>query len=212
LVVVLLIAAVIGWTQGFLRPVFAEVSFAIAVVIMALIHDPLLRALLPHLDLPAYLVVVVSTILLAFLVNIAASRIAARIVGGRRGIFDRVLGVGLQLLSAMIVISVVLITAQHTEAAVRPLLAAGPGRNISPGQVDAFAAAVRRDGVLSTLASADQLAADRAYAGTGRLTLDLLEQQHPWLRAYLGVRPEILSSQLAPVLLRYGSHLPWLKG
>lgn len=212
MVAVLSIAAVIGWSQGFLRPVFAEVSFAIAVVIMALIHEPLLKALLPHLDLPAYLVVVISTILLAFLINIAASRVAARMVLGRRGSLDRVLGVGLQLLSAMILISVVLITSDHTETAVRPLLAAGPGRNISPGQVNAFAAAVQRDGVLSTLASADQLAADRAYAGTGRLTLDLLEQQHPWLRAYLGVRPAILSSQLAPVLVRYGSRLPWLKG
>ena len=211
MVALLLIAAVVGWTQGFLRPVFAEVSFAIAVLIMALVHEPLLRALLPHLDVPAYLVVVVSTLLLAFLINVAASRIAARIGRGRRGGLDRILGVGLQLLSALIVISVVLITADHAEAAVRPLLAGGQSRNISPGQVDAFAIGVRRDGVLSTLASADQLAADRAYAGTGRLTLDLLEQQHPWLRVYLGVRPAILSSQLAPVLLRYGSHLPWLK-
>jgi hypothetical protein len=206
------IAALIGWTQGFLRPVFAEASFALAVVIMALVHEPLLKALLPHLDVPAYLVLVVSTILLAFLINIPASRIAARIRRDRRGSIDRVLGVGLQLLSALIVISVVLITSDHSEAAVRPLLTGGPGRNISQVQVDAFSAGVRRDGVLSTLASADQLAADRAYAGTGRLTLDLLEQQHPWLRVYLGVRPAILASHLAPVLLRYGTRLPWLKG
>ncbi len=195
-----------------MRPVFAEASFALAVVIMALVHQPLLKALLPHLDLPAYLILVISTILLAFLINVPASRIAARIRGGRRGGIDRVLGVGLQLLSALIVISVVLITSDHTEASVRPLLAGGPGRNISQVQVDAFSTGVRRDGVLSTLASADQLAADRAYAGTGRLTLELLEQQHPWLRVYLGVRPAILTSHLAPVLLRYGTRLPWLKG
>jgi len=203
---------VIGWTQGFLRPVFAEVSFAIAVVIMALVHEPLLKALLPHVDVPGYLVVVISTILLAFVINLGAARIATRIGRGRRSRVDRVLGVGLQLLSALIVISVVLITSNHTERAVRPLLGGGPGRSISAGQVDEFAAAVRADGVLSTLASGDQLAADHAYAGTGRLTLDLMEQQHPWLRVYLGVRPSILSSQLAPVLLRYGTRLPWLKG
>lgn len=209
---VLLIAAVIGWLQGFLRPVFAEASFALAVVIVVLLHEPVLKAVLPHLDVPAYLLVVISTILLAFLINIPASRIARRLVLGRLNKADRVLGVGLQLLSALIVISVVLITSDHTEAAVRPLLARGPGRNISQGQVDAFAAAVRRDGVLSTLASSDQLAADRAYAGTGRLTLELLEEQHPWVRLYLGVRPVVLGSHLAPVLLHIGTGLPWLKG
>ena len=209
---VLLIAAVIGWLQGFLRPVFAEASFALAVVIVVLLHAPVLKAVLPHVDVPPYLLVVISTILLAFLINIPASRIARGLVGGRLNKADRLLGVGLQLLSALIVISVVLITSDHTEAAVRPLLARGPGRNISQGQVDTFAAAVRRDGVLSTLASGDQLAADRAYAGTGRLTLELLEEQHPWLRLYLGVRPVVLGSRLAPVLLHIGTRLPWLKG
>ncbi|HEY0492926.1 MAG TPA: CvpA family protein [Candidatus Dormibacteraeota bacterium] len=209
---ILLIAAVIGWTQGFLRPVFAEVSFALAVVIVAVFHEPVLKAVLPHLEVPAYLLVVVSTILLAFAINLLASRIAARIGRGRLSRADRVLGVGLQLLSALVVISVVLITSNHTEAAVRPLLASGPGRNITAVQVDEFVAAVGRDGVLSTLASKDQLAADRAFAGTGRLTLDLLEQQHPWLRVYLGVRPAIMTSRLAPVLLNYGTRLPWLKG
>ena len=208
----LLIAALIGWLQGFLRPVFAEASFALAVVIVVLLHGPVLKAVLPHLDLPAYLLVVISTILLAFFINIPASRMAARIGRGRLNKADRLLGVGLQLASALVVISVVLITSDHAEAAVRPLLARGPGRSISQGQVDAFAAAVRRDGVLSTLASSDQLAADRGYAGTGRLTLELMEEQHPWLRLYLGVRPVVLNSHLAPVLLRVGTRLPWLKG
>lgn len=201
----------IGWLQGFLRPVFAEASFALAVVVVVLVHQPVLKAVLPHLDVPPYLLVVIATILLAFLINIPASRIAARFARGRINRADRILGVGLQLLSALIVISVVLITADHTEAAVRPLLAGGPGRNINQQQVDAFAAAVRRDGVLSALASSDQLAADRAYAGTGRLTLDLLEEQHPWLRLYLGVRPAVLDSHLAPVLLHLGTQLPWLR-
>lgn len=201
----------VGWVQGFLRPVFAEASFALAVLVVVLLHEPVLKAVLPHLDVPPYLLVVISTILLAFLINIPASAVAARIGRGRLNRADRVLGVGLQLLSALIVISAVLITSDHTEAAVRPLLARGPGRNITPGQVDAFSAAVRRDGVLSALASSDQLAADRAYAGTGRLTLDLLEEQHPWLRLYLGVRPAVLGSRLAPLLLQLGTRLPWLK-
>ena len=201
----------VGWVQGFLRPVFAEASFALAVLVVVLVHEPVLKAVLPHLDVPPYLLVVISTILLAFLINIPASAVAARIGRGRLNRADRVLGVGLQLLSALIVISAVLITSDHTEAAVRPLLARGPGRNITPGQVDAFSAAVRRDGVLSALASSDQLAADRAYAGTGRLTLDLLEEQHPWLRLYLWVRPSVLGSRLAPLLLQLGTRLPWLK-
>ena len=201
----------VGWVQGVLRPVFAEASFALAVLVVVLVHEPVLKAVLPHLDVPPYLLVVISTILLAFLINIPASAVAARIGRGRLNRADRVLGVGLQLLSALIVISAVLITSDHTEAAVRPLLARGPGRNITPGQVDAFSAAVRRDGVLSALASSDQLAADRAYAGTGRLTLDLLEEQHPWLRLYLGVRPSVLGSRLAPLLLQLGTRLPWLK-
>jgi hypothetical protein len=78
--------------------------------------------------------------------------------------------------------------------------------------VDAFGGPIRRDPVLSTLAQPDQLAADRAYAATGHLTLDLLEQQHPWLRAYLGIRPAILGSRIAPQVLRYGARLPWLTG
>jgi len=207
-----LISVVIGWTQGFLRPVFAELSFALAVALMVLFHAPLLDLVRPHLDLPPYLIVLAATILLAFLINVPASRLAHRVRGTRLGRLDRVLGVGLQLLSALVVVSLVLITSEHADRAVRPLLISGPARPITTAQIDGFAAGVRRDGVLSTLARPDQLAADRAYAGTGRLTLDLLEQQHPWLRAYLGVRPAILSSQLAPVVLRYGGRLPWLAG
>ncbi len=210
--VVALVAVAIGWTQGFLRPVFAEISFAAAVAVMVLVHQALLDALLPHLDVPPYLVVVMATILLAFLINIPASRLAARVRGTRLGRPDRILGVGLQLLSAVVVVTLVLITSQHAERAVRPLLVQGSNRAIIPAQIDAFAAGVRRDSILSTLARPDQLAADRAYAGTGHLTLDLLEQQHPWLRAYLGVRPAILTSQLAPLVLRYGARLPWVAG
>ncbi|MDQ6884057.1 MAG: CvpA family protein [Candidatus Dormibacteraeota bacterium] len=207
-----LIAIAIGWTQGFLRPVFAELSFALAVVLMALVHGPLLDLVLPHLDVPPYLVVVIATILLAFLINVPASRLAGRVRATRLGRVDRLLGIGLQLLSALVVVSLLLITSQHADRAVRPLLASGPRRPITAAQIDAFAAGVKRDAVLSTLARPDQLAADRAFSGTGRLTLDLLEQQHPWLRAYLGVRPAILSSQLAPLVLRYGGRLPWLAG
>ena len=156
--------------------------------------------------------VVIATLLLAFLLNIPASRLAARVRGTRLSTLDRSLGVALQLLSAVVVVFLVLLTSQHAERAVRPLLASGEGRTILPGQIDAFAAGVRQDPVLSTLAHQDQLRVDRAYAATGRLTLDLLEQQHPWLRAYLGVRPAILSSQLAPLVLRYGGRLPWLAG
>jgi hypothetical protein len=206
------IAVLIGFTQGFLRPVFAQASFGLAVLTMALVHRPLLAAVLPHFDVPAYLLVVIGTILLAFLINVPASRLAKRVAGPRLGLADRLLGVGLQLLSALIVISVVLITSEHTERAVRPLLAGGPSRPITAAQVDAFATGVRRDAVLNTLASEGDLRADRQYAGTGHLTLDLLEQQHPWLRVYLGVRPAILTSRLAPVLLRYGTRLPWLAG
>jgi hypothetical protein len=130
----------------------------------------------------------------------------------RLGRPDRVLGVGLQLIAALIVISVALITSDHTERAVRPLLVAGAGRPITQPEVDAFAGAVQRDPVLSTLASGDELAADRSFAGTGRLTLGLMEQQHPWVRVYLGVRPAILSSRLAPIVLDFGTRLPWLTG
>lgn len=210
--VVALVAVAIGWTQGFLRPVFAELSFAAAVALIVLFHGALLDVLLPHVDVPPYLIVVIATILLAFLINIPASRLAARVRGTRLGRPDRILGVGLQLLSALVVVTLVLIISQHAERAVRPLLAEGPTHAIVPAQIDAFAAGVRRDSVLSTLASPDQLAADRAYAGTGHLTLDLLEQQHPWLRAYLGVRPAILTSHLAPLVLRYGARLPWVTG
>jgi hypothetical protein len=211
-VAVALVAVAIGWTHGFLRPAFAELAFALAVVLIAFFHGPLLDLLLPHLDVPPYLIVVIATILLAFLINVPASRLAGRVGGRRLGVADRVAGVGLQLLSALIVVSVVLITSQHAETAVRPLLARGPGRSITPAQVDAFAAGVRRDTVLRVLASPGELAADHAYAGTGRLSLELLEQQHPWLRAYLGIRPAILTSQLAPVVIRYGGRLPGLAG
>ena len=209
---VALIAVAIGWTQGFLRPVFSELAFALAVVLMVIGHGPLLDVLLPHLNVAPYLVVVIVTILLAFLINVPASQLAARVRGRRRGAADRVLGVGLQLLCALVVVSVILITSQHTEQAVRPLLARGPGRAITPAQIDAFAAGVRHDPVLRVLASPGDLVADRAYAATGRLSLELLEQQHPWLRAYLGVRPSILTSRLAPLVIRYGARLPGLAG
>ena len=179
---------------------------------MLLLHGPLLGLVQPHLDVPPYLVLVIATLLLAFLINIPASRLAARTRGTRLGTLDRILGVALQLLSALVVVFLVLVTSQHADRAVRPLLAAGPGETIMPAQIDGFAAGVRNDPVLSMLAHQDQLRVDRAYAGTGRLTLDLLEQQHPWLRAYLGVRPAILGSQLAPLVLSFGGRLPWLAG
>jgi hypothetical protein len=209
-VVVALVAIAIGWSQGFLRPVFAEVSFALAVVLVAIFHAPLLGVLLPHLDVPVYLILVIATIGLAFVLNIPASRLAAAVRGTRLGQADRFLGVGLQLLSVLIVAYLALNTSQHAEQAIKPLLASGPVGAITPGQIDAFSAAVRRDAVLSSLANSDKLAADRAYSRTGRLTLDLMEEQHPWLRAFFGLRPAFTTSRLAPLVLRYGGRLPWL--
>jgi hypothetical protein len=208
LVVVAGAAVTIGWTQGFLRPVFAELALVLAVALVAIFHAPLLALVAPHLDLPPDLILIASAIGLAFVLNVPASRLSNHFAKRKYGNTDRVLGVGLQLGSAMIVIYLALSTTTHAEAAVRPLLASGPGHAITPGQVEGFAAGVQKDALLSALVRPEQLAADRADARTGHLTLQVVADQLPWVRLYVGIRPAVVGSHLAPVVLRFGDRLP----
>lgn len=205
-------AVTIGWTQGFLRPVFAELALVLAVALVAILHAPLLALLAPHLELPPDLILIASAVGLAFVLNVPASRLSNHFARRNYGNMDRVLGVALQLASAVVVIYLALSTASHADAAVRPLLAVSPGHAITPAQVEAFAAGVHRGALLSALVKPEQLAADRAAAKTGHLTLQVVADQPPWVRLYVGIGPAVASSHLAPIFLRFGERLPLVGG
>jgi Colicin V production protein len=198
-------AAAFGWGQGFVRPLAAEIAFFLALLVVAALRAPLLALLGPRLSLPPALILVLATLGLAFLLNIPGGRLAARVRATRLGPADSVLGAVVQLGVAFVVVYLAMVTMVHTERAVRPLLATP----ITTGDIDAFAAQVRTDAFLNALVRPEQLTADRRAAATGRLTLSVMETQHPWIRLYLGtLRPGLLHSKLAPVVLRYGDGLP----
>lgn len=198
-------AAAFGWGQGLVRPLAAEIALFLAALVVAALRAPLLSLLQPRVGLPPALILVLATLGLAFLLNIPGGRLAARARVGRLGVLDSVLGVLAQLGIAFVVAYLALVTMVHAERAVRPLLATP----ITTGDVDAFAALVRSDPLLNALVRPEQLAADRRAAGAGRLTLSVVETQHPWVRLYVDtLRPGLLHSRLAPVVLRYGDRLP----
>jgi hypothetical protein len=195
----------LGWSWGFVRPLVAEISFGVAFVVVAAFRAPLLALLQPRVNLPPALILILATLGLAFVLNILAGRMATRMWAARLGPVDSLLGVALQLGILFIVVYAALVTLVSTERAVRPLLT----NPITVSAVDTFSAVVRHDGFLSTLVRPEQLAADRRAAATGRLTLPLMEVQHPWVRLYVDtLRQPFLRSQLAPVVLRLGDQLP----
>jgi len=199
------VAIALGWSWGFVRPLVAEISFGVAFVVIAAFRAPLLALLQPRVNLPPALILILATLGLAFVLNILAGRLAARMWAARLGPVDSVLGVGLQLGILFIVVYAALVTLVSSERAVRPLL----GNPVTLSAVDTFAAVVQHDAFLSTLVRPEQLAADRRAAATGRLTLPLIEIQHPWVRLYVDtVRQPFLHSRLAPVVLRLGDRLP----
>lgn len=194
-----------GWNLGLVRPLAAEVAFGLAVLVVAALRVPLLALLQPRVSLPPVLILILATLGLAFLLNIPGSRLAARVRGTRLGPVDSLMGLLLQLGVLFIVVYMAMVTLVHAERATRPLLS----NPITVSAVDAFASEVRRDPYLTSLVRAEQLEADRRVAATGRLTLPLLETQHPWLGLYVRMlRPAFLHSRLAPVVLRYGDGLP----
>jgi uncharacterized membrane protein required for colicin V production len=195
----------LGWSWGFVRPLVAEISFGVAFVVVAALRTPLLALLQPRVNLPPALILILATLGLAFVLNILAGRIATRMWAARLGPVDSLLGVGLQLGILFIVVYAALVSLVSTERAVRPLLT----NPITVAAVDSFAAVVQHDAFLSTLVRPEQLAADRRAAATGRLTLPLMEIQHPWVKLYVDtLRQPFLHSQLAPVVLRLGDRLP----
>lgn len=195
----------LGWSWGFVRPLAAEISFAVAFLVIAAFRGPLLALLQPRVNLPPALILILATLGLAFGLNVLAGRLAARMWAARLGPLDSLLGVALQLGILFMVVYAALVTMVSTERAVRPLLA----NPIPVSAVDSFAAVVQHDAFLSTLVRPEQLAADRRAAATGRLTLPLMEIQHPWIRLYVDtLRQPFLHSRLTPVVLRLGDRLP----
>jgi hypothetical protein len=170
-----------GWGWGLVRPLAAEVAFGLALLVVAAIRVPLLALLQPRISLPPALILILATLGLAFLLNIPGSGLAARIRGTRLGPLDSLLGLLLQLGVLFIVVYLAMVTLVHAERAVRPLLSSP----ITAPAVDVFASEVRRDPFLTSLVREEQLDADRRAAATGRLTLPLLETQHPWIRFYV---------------------------
>jgi len=195
----------LGWSWGFVRPLAAEISFGLALLVTAAFRAPLLALLQPRVNLPPPLILILATLGLAFVLNILASRLAGRMWAARLGPVDSLLGVGLQLGILFIVVYAALVTLVNTERAVRPLLA----NPITVSAIDTFAAVTQRDAFLSTLVRPEQVAADRRAAATGRLILPMVEIQHPWVRLYVDtLRQAFLRSRLAPVVLRLGDRLP----
>jgi Colicin V production protein len=198
-------AVALGWVWGFVRPVAVEIAFGLALLIVAALRVPLLALLEPRINLPAPLILGLATLGLAFLINIPGSRLAAGIRDTRLGLLDSVLGTMLQLGILFIVVYMAMVSLADTERAVRPLLT----NPITVRAIDTFATEVRHDAFLNALVRPEQLRADREAAATGHLTLSLLETQHPWVGLYMGaLRPSLLHSGLAPVVLRYGDGLP----
>jgi hypothetical protein len=199
------IAVALGWVWGFVRPLAAEAALGVALLIVAVLRVPLLALLEPRVNLPTGLILVLATLALAFLLNVPGSRLAANLRATRLGPLDSVLGTILHLGILFIVVYTAMVTLADTERAVRPVLT----DPIRVSAIDTFSAEVRRDPFLNTLVRPEQLRADRAVAATGHLTLPVLESQHPWIRFYVGaIRPSLLPSRLAPVVLRYGDGLP----
>jgi hypothetical protein len=178
-------------------------------LLVALFRDPLLSLLGPRVNLPADLLLAISVFGLILLLNVPARRLALHVRMTPIGRWDPLLGVGLQVATASLVAYLVVGTLADAEAAVRPLLR--DVGTVSVRQVNAFATASQRNPLLLALTTSADLSHDRAAAAGHALTLPRLEERHPWLRWYLEeIRPALLTSRLAPVVIRYGDRIPWV--
>jgi len=202
---VVLLAAFAGWRKGFIAPLF---TVALSLLILYALYAGPGMGVLPSGGVGLGLGVLVIGLAGMFVGRLGGALASLVHRVGVLRIADQVLGVPLGALTALVAVYLVLVAIvsfdnalapfhgkatvdQATVAALRAALAANPQLTVmvDPSTLDALAAQVAKQAI-----PADQLATfDRtlaSYEGT--------------------VRPALLASVSAPILLAVGEHLPYI--
>lgn len=204
IVVVIAFGVYMGWRNGLIAPLLAEGTFLIAYLIAS--RYPGLVSIVPPSIPRAYAVLILPAIL-AVIVGVVGRtvfRAAFRLPFTRQA--DKVLGaVGNGVVAFVIVYAVVLGLA-GAGTVLNPLAQVG---TIQTGQIAAMQLLLSQNPQAAAMVPSGELSQLASVASVRPLPITMLGEYASVINYYeKTLRPQLASSQLAPLVLQIGSHLP----
>src|SRR5713101_7017685 len=204
IVVVIGLGILIGWRNGLIGPLLAEGTFLLAYWIVS--THPGLAVLVPA-SVPRPLAVLLLPIGLGLVVGIAGRTIFQtffRLPLTRS--LDKLLGAAVNGGLAFVIVYVVLIGLAGAGTVLDPLTQA---RSLQPSQVAAMQMLLAANPQAAGFVPSGELSQLASVASVHPVGLAQLGQYAQVINYYeRTLRPQLASSQLAPLVLKYGARLP----
>jgi len=204
IVVVIGLGVLIGWRNGLIGPILAEGTFLLSYWIVS--THPSLAGLVPS-TVPRPLAIFLLPIALALIVGFAVRVVFLtffRLPLTRP--LDKLLGAAANGGLAFVIVYVVLLGLAGAGQVLDPLTKV---RSIQPTQVAAMQMLLAENPQAAGLVPSSELGQLATVASTHPIGLAQLGQYAQVINYYeRTLRPQLATSQLAPVVLRYGARLP----
>ena len=204
IVVVIGLGIVIGWKNGLVGPLLAEGTFLLSYWIVS--THPGLVSLVPS-SVPRPLAVLILPIALGLVVGFAGRAVFMsffRLPLTRS--LDKILGAAANGGLAFVIVYVVLLGLAGAGTVLDPLTKVS---SIQPSQVTAMQMLLAANPQVAGFVPSGELRQLATVAGTGPVGLAQLGQYAQIINYYeRTLRPALATSQLAPVVLRYGARIP----
>ena len=204
IVVVIGLGVLIGWRNGLIGPILAEGTFLLSYWIVS--THPSLAGLVPS-TVPRPLAIFLLPIALALIVGFAGRMVFLtffRLPLTRP--LDKLLGAAANGGLAFVIVYVVLLGLAGAGQVLDPLTKV---RSIQPTQVAAMQMLLAENPQAAGLVPSSELGQLATVASTHPIGLAQLGQYAQVINYYeRTLRPQLATSQLAPVVLRYGARLP----
>src|ERR1700716_4305262 len=204
IVVVIGLGIVIGWKNGLVGPLLAEGTFLLSYWIVS--THPGLASLVPS-SVPRPLAMLILPVALGLVVGFAGRAVFMsffRLPLTRS--LDKILGCAANGGLAFVIVYVVLLGLAGAGTVLDPLTKVS---SIQPSQVIAMQMLLAANPQVAGFVPAGELGQLAAGAGTRPVGLAQLGQYAQVINYYeRTLRPALATSQLAPVVLRYGARIP----
>jgi len=204
IVVVIGLGVLIGWRNGLIGPLLAEGTFLLSYWIVS--THPSLAGLVPS-TVPRPLAIFLLPIALALLVGFAGRMVFLTFFPlPLTRPLDKLLGAAANGGLAFVIVYVVLLGLAGAGQVLDPLTKV---RSIQPTQVAAMQMLLAENPQAAGLVPSSELGQLATVASTHPIGLAQLGQYAKVINYYeRTLRPQLATSQLAPVVLRYGARLP----
>ena len=204
-VAVVAIAAFAGWRRGFIAPMLAV---AMSLVGLYAVYAGPGQGLVPTGTAGIGLGVIIVGVIASFVF-----RIGSMVVGlvHRVSILkaaDNVLGVPLGVATGLVTVYLALVAVVSFDSVIGPLHGKA---SVDQAAVGAMRAAVTANPQFSVMLDPGTLDTMAAQVATAAIPTDQVAKINETLGYYeTSVRPQLLSSAIAPTLLSFGEHLPFI--